>query len=176
MQVQSLGREDPLEEGIAIHFRILAWRIPCTEDPGGLQSIGSNRVVHNWSDLVHKKVSSYWMTEVPPRVMPIGFPAFYFTLSDSKSRGGLGKYVTSSFWALGSSCAKRWKPFLPLRLSWDINIEFPLFHNPFSHSFNLNYYCFFSPFFIDFHTNFSIFERNDMFSHYVGPDHGFSSM
>ena len=35
-QVQSLGPEDPLEEGMATHFRILAWRIPCTEEPGGL--------------------------------------------------------------------------------------------------------------------------------------------
>ena len=35
-QVQSLGPEDPLEEEMATHFRILAWRIPCTEEPGGL--------------------------------------------------------------------------------------------------------------------------------------------
>ena len=41
MQVQSLGWEDPLEEGMAIHSSILAWRIPLTEDPSRLQSIGS---------------------------------------------------------------------------------------------------------------------------------------
>ena len=41
MQVQSLGREDPLEEGMATHFSILAWRIPGTEEPGELQSTGS---------------------------------------------------------------------------------------------------------------------------------------
>ena len=45
--VQSLGREDPLEKGVAIHSSILAWRIPWTEEPGGLQSLGSQRVVHN---------------------------------------------------------------------------------------------------------------------------------
>ena len=39
MQVQSLGREDPLEEGMATHSSILAWRIPWTEEPGGLQSM-----------------------------------------------------------------------------------------------------------------------------------------
>ena len=39
-QVQSLGREDPLEEEMATHSSILAWRIPWTEEPGGLQSIG----------------------------------------------------------------------------------------------------------------------------------------
>ena len=42
-RVQSLGREDPLEKGMAIHSSILAWRIPWTEDPGGLQSMGSQR-------------------------------------------------------------------------------------------------------------------------------------
>ena len=44
MQVRSLSGEDPLEEGIATHSSILAWRIPCTEEPCGLQSIGSQRV------------------------------------------------------------------------------------------------------------------------------------
>ena len=39
--VQSLGQEDPLEKGIAIHSSILAWRIPWTEEPGRLQSMGS---------------------------------------------------------------------------------------------------------------------------------------
>ena len=47
MQVRSLGREDPLEDGMATHSDILAWRIPWTEEPGGLQSIGTQRVGHN---------------------------------------------------------------------------------------------------------------------------------
>ena len=42
--VQSLGREDPLENGMATHSSILAWEIPWTEEPGGLQSTGSQRV------------------------------------------------------------------------------------------------------------------------------------
>ena len=41
MQLQSLDQEDPLEEGMATHSSILAWRIPWTEEPGGLQSMGS---------------------------------------------------------------------------------------------------------------------------------------
>ena len=45
--VPSLGQEDPLEEGIATHSRILAWRISWTEKPGGLQSVGSRRVRHD---------------------------------------------------------------------------------------------------------------------------------
>ena len=40
-QVQSLGQEDPLEEEMATHFGILAWKIPWTEEPGGLQSTGA---------------------------------------------------------------------------------------------------------------------------------------
>ena len=46
-EVQSLGWEDPLEKGMAIHSSILVWRIPWTEEPGGLQSTGSQRVGHN---------------------------------------------------------------------------------------------------------------------------------
>jgi len=45
--VQSLGEEDPLEEGMATHSSILAWRIPWTEELGGLQFIGSERVRHD---------------------------------------------------------------------------------------------------------------------------------
>ena len=47
MQVQSLGWEEPLEEKMATHSSILAWRIPWTEEPGGLLSIGSHRVRHD---------------------------------------------------------------------------------------------------------------------------------
>ena len=47
MQVQFLGLEDPLEEEMATHSSILAWRIPQTEEPGGLQSMGSQRVRHD---------------------------------------------------------------------------------------------------------------------------------
>ena len=45
--VRSLGREDPLEKGRATHSNILAWEIPWTEEPGGLQSVGLQRVRHN---------------------------------------------------------------------------------------------------------------------------------
>ena len=45
--VQSMGGEDPLEKGMATHSSILAWEIPRTEEPGGLQSMGSQRIGHN---------------------------------------------------------------------------------------------------------------------------------
>ena len=46
-QVQSLGRDDPLEEEMATHSSILAWEIPWTEKPGGLQSTGMQRARHD---------------------------------------------------------------------------------------------------------------------------------
>ena len=46
-QVRSLGGEDPLEKGMVTHSSILAWRMPWTEEPGGLQSMGLQRVGHN---------------------------------------------------------------------------------------------------------------------------------
>ena len=46
-QVRSLGQEDPLEKGMANHSSILAWRIPWTEEPGRLQSMGLQRVGYN---------------------------------------------------------------------------------------------------------------------------------
>ena len=53
MQVRSLGQKNPLEEGTATHSSILAWRIPRTEEPGRLQSMGSQRVGHVWSNLAY---------------------------------------------------------------------------------------------------------------------------
>ena len=47
-QIQSLDLEDPLEKGMATHSSILAWRIPWTKEPGGLQSLESWRVGHDW--------------------------------------------------------------------------------------------------------------------------------
>jgi len=47
MWVLFLVQEDPLEDEMATHSRILAWEIPCTEEPGGLQSMGSQRVEHD---------------------------------------------------------------------------------------------------------------------------------
>ena len=47
MQIRSLGQEEPLEEAIATHSSILAWKIPWTEEPDGLQSMGSQTVGHD---------------------------------------------------------------------------------------------------------------------------------
>ena len=51
--VWSLGQEDPLEKGMATHSSILTWRIPCTEEQGGLQSMERQRVEHDWATNTH---------------------------------------------------------------------------------------------------------------------------
>ena len=101
--VRSLGREDPLEKGMATHSRILFWRIPWTEKPGKLQSIGLQKVSYDWSKLVRthqwevifilylgldwilwlislaqneayaKRMALFFQTEPPPR--PASLPA-----------------------------------------------------------------------------------------------------
>ena len=61
--VWSLGGEDPLEEGMETHSSILAWRIPRTEEPGGLQSIELKSVRHDWSDWAHRHVYACFLLD-----------------------------------------------------------------------------------------------------------------
>ena len=60
--VWSLGWEDPLEEGVAIHSGILAWRIPCTEEPGGQQSRELWRIRHQWA-LTEEILRKQWKSQ-----------------------------------------------------------------------------------------------------------------
>ena len=66
-QVGSLGQEDPLEKEMATHSSILAWKIPWTEEPSKLQSMGSQRVGHDWATSLHWMLScSWWFTCLSP--------------------------------------------------------------------------------------------------------------
>ena len=95
MSVRSLGGEDPLEEGTAIHSSILACRIPWTEEPGGLHTVHEvQRVGHNWSDLACKHtavVSGRWGLI---RILTLG-PATSLNQTKEK-RGSLDSRATSS--------------------------------------------------------------------------------
>ena len=72
--VRSLGQEDPLEKETATHSSILAWRIPWTEKHGGLQSIGSQRVRHNWVANTHALASLVaQLVQNPPAMQETGF-------------------------------------------------------------------------------------------------------
>ena len=61
-RVHSLGQEDPLEDEMATHSSILAWKIPWSEEPGGLQSTGLQRVGHNWAS-THTRAYDRIMTD-----------------------------------------------------------------------------------------------------------------
>ena len=88
MGVRSLGQEGPLEEGKATHSSILAWRIPWTEKPGGLQSIASQRVGHGWSNwacmhMIHGSDKWHplpWKSETMATHCPEGLGWFCFVL------------------------------------------------------------------------------------------------
>ena len=64
MQVCSLGQEDPLEEGMATHSSILTWRIPWTEEPGSLWSIGSQNLARIHAQLVFSVIMLFWFFEI----------------------------------------------------------------------------------------------------------------
>ena len=72
MWVQSLGREDPLEMEMATHSSILAWEILWTEEPGGLRSMGSQRVGHNWvTKCVHMCVYTQTLCKTCCTALPL---------------------------------------------------------------------------------------------------------
>ena len=74
MWVRSLDWEDPLEEGTATHSSILAWRVSWTEKPGGLQSIGSQRVRQDWNDLAYTHTHHQlggWLIDRPWEVLKV---------------------------------------------------------------------------------------------------------
>ena len=84
-QVQSLGWEDPLEKEIAPYSSTLAWRIPWTEEPGRLQSVGSQRVWHNWAT----SLSLYTLT-VLQYILLEGYTSNSETASSCLRGGNLG--------------------------------------------------------------------------------------
>ena len=76
--VRSLGQEDPLEKEMATHTSILAWRIPWTEEPGRLQSMGSQRVRHDWATSLH-------FTSLHTNTSRIGRESFHFALASTEN-------------------------------------------------------------------------------------------
>ena len=74
-QVQSLGQEDPLEEEMATHSGILACKISWTAEPGRLQTMGSQRVRHNWATELYHQVERYFMIREKQILMTSDFPS-----------------------------------------------------------------------------------------------------
>ena len=110
--VQSLGQEDPLEKEMATHPSILAWKIPWMEEPGGLQSMGSQRVGHDWATSLHFTSLLTWVVNcIPVYIFPyrdnwriVEVPQF-FIWSEIP--------YMSSAWTVGNGCvAFFWGIFL----------------------------------------------------------------
>ena len=77
-QIRSLGREDPLEKEMATHCSILAWKVPWTEEPGGLQSMGSQRAGHDGATNTYTYTLVVFLlkqSDFNPRLANL-FPAF----------------------------------------------------------------------------------------------------
>ena len=96
--VRSLGQEDPLDEGMATHSSTLAWRIPGTGEPGGLQSMGSQRVGHDWAT---KNSTEHW----------VEFSVRYSRASNKivkslKNQSGLCKFMIEEYrwWSHVKTC------------------------------------------------------------------------
>ena len=101
MHVRSLGQEDPVEEDMATHSKILAWRIPWTEELGGLQCIAWQKVGHNWSD---------WAWTPCHSLASLGSLMFL----GRKAWAELGRFPTSWIWTGNTEHPRmRWKV-----LSW----------------------------------------------------------
>ena len=108
--VRYLGQEDPLKEGMATHSSILTWRIPWTEEPGGLQSIGSQRVGHDWSDFActHAQLIGYIsmfpiflehikLNKVPQRERVAGMVNWYILVNQKQRLSGSNDCITNHF-------------------------------------------------------------------------------
>ena len=80
--VRFLGWKDPLEEGMATHCSILAWRIPWTEEPGGLQSMGSQRVGHNWA-CANTKIEEHLVNQNPCYVKKIHLILHFIKINET---------------------------------------------------------------------------------------------
>ena len=92
-QVWSLDQEDPLEKGMATLSSILTWRIPRTEEPGGLQSMWLQRIIHDWATNTHR--------EIPCEEMSCSWD-----LNDSYQTWKPGR---SAFWAEGTDVQIFWE-------------------------------------------------------------------
>ena len=111
IQIQSLGQEDRLGEGMATHSSILAWKIPWTEEPGGLQSMGSQRVRHNRATQ-HKHL--HFRSHNRRQLFDLEKPETLSERQHAESPSGL---PTCSGWCFGGLCGSSFdlRPWLLLR-------------------------------------------------------------
>ena len=109
-RVRSLGQEDPLEEGMATKSSILLWRIPWTEEPGGLQSMGSRRVGHDWSALaLHNPGNSHCICSCSSQLTN-PWEVSYFTRMHFYGFFCLGKWMCNKWLRQWGNCLQCRRP------------------------------------------------------------------
>ena len=111
-RVQSLGREDPREKEMATHSSSLAWKIPWTEEPGGLPSMGSQRVGHDWVTSLSLFTFMLWRTKWQPT--PVFLPG---------ESQGWGSLVGCRLWGRTESdtTERLHSPMAALGLPWSLS-------------------------------------------------------
>ena len=105
MQVWSLGREDPLEKEMATHSSILAWKIPWAEETVWLQSIGSQRIRHDWSNLARTDAS--WLIPIFSTNLLVW--SFLYPIKHVKSSLSLSMVI----FLFLTQIPRQWQNFLP---------------------------------------------------------------
>ena len=125
--VRSLGWEDALEKAMAPHSSTLAWRIPWREKPGGLQSMGSWRVGHDWAtSLTHLLTYAFenkknWGKSAPFstfQVTDLKSPLLFTTLSGGQYCAELSKTTISTVLVLFPRLVWTWQPQFPVDPAW----------------------------------------------------------
>ena len=110
-QIRSLGQEYPLEKGMVTHSSILAWRIPWTEGPGGLQSMVPQRIRHNLATT---------SPPLPPQCYPASFQ--YFLLQINCRRARIAKIFTTLTWQGDAGVKLQIPESCPWASKWDPGI------------------------------------------------------
>ena len=96
--VQALGWEDPLQKEMAIQSSTIAWKIPWTEDPGRLQSMGSQRVGHDWVTSLHFTNSKIRIVIYTVVFLVIVMPHPYETMKDLGKEASLSDQIYKKWW------------------------------------------------------------------------------
>ena len=125
--VRSLGQEDPLEKEMAVRSSTTAWKIPWTEEPGRLQSMGSQRVRHDWAtSLPHLLTYAFenkknWGKSAPfstLQVTDLKSPLLFTTRSGGQYCAELSKTTISTVLVLFPRLVWTWQPQFPVDPAW----------------------------------------------------------
>ena len=124
--VQSLGWEDPLEKEMATHSSLLAWRIPWMEEPGGQQSMGSQRVGHDWATSLYFFISCtlrFMILDLHMQYNDCVFLGVFQMCNKWQLTGSRGTSILWTMSVTGSLCVITTGLFVSPWLTWNFTIR-----------------------------------------------------